>query len=959
MNGPIATKAYKDALYHKTTLFLGGVLFLGPQGGGKTSLLRSLIGEMFRLVEPPSQSISIKENCSLMMDSVPWHQSTSGLVYEDELVKIVVDELLKYTHGESGGGANGTCRKSITSTIGTSYPTPGINVGHGGRNGDISPVDFSSSNGGGSATPPPLPAARAVRSHSFSSAQSLSVQPEIVVQNEDRFSGSYESLDPSLPEGHLQSELKGHGDHKKMPHLSKGKKSLLGKFLTRGNRNSYHPNGSPHYSPDIQKKVQRHYSDAARYAVNHGNKSPTSAASRSPRSSPAPQTFASPIPEHLMNRIKEEFGSCMENFLPPKHLARLIDTSGSPSFRVLQSLFLTDNSICLIVFDASRDILSPAPQSQVYVSSKKKGTPDTKLRKISSGEQAPFQRVPSGEQAQQKLRTGSLGDQTPDSLDNSYLFHVMAEISNVCMQWSGSKSDMTIRGPRIILVGTHSDEVPSSVTHRNFEMLRDEVKGSPYERYVAITKFIVSNSSIIERSSMDDFKRFVKEMVKKCCRQQVPLKWLRCVRRFRGLLKKNFCMSLVEARKLISEICEISPTTDSEIDDIIYFFHHNHLIMHFPRVYQLRDLIIVSTQWFAQQVSIVFGAGTMNIAAQQGPLDLIPDQELLKSTGVLSNRLLEYVWRDKDVRNCKEDLLAVMNKMDLLCVMTADSHPLSMASSIKDLTREGTNGRSSQSHQKPVGFVVVPALVEEPPPQDFSSLPSYDVKPILFRFKDHVPNGLFHRLLARCVQSYPKNFHLYQHAATFEIDEFSLLKLTEDQRQISLSLHPIPAVSTPTKKDSSLYQKLPTEILEEAIKSFSPLADPTFVSTDTCMAVLMFIQATVNDLTQQWTPHLDFDMCVRCDCKAPPIQMDSVVDIDIALAKTSKVGGFRRLSVYANKHYIILNDVDEVLQQQSSLRCQQGSQVPMSSSLFCWFGEMSANSSVSPVSPGGEIGKGR
>jgi len=120
----------------------------------------------------------------------------------------------------------------------------------------------------------------------------------------------------------------------------------------------------------------------------------------------------------------------------------------------------------------------------------------------------------------------------------------------------------------------------------------------------------------------------------------------------------------------------------------------------------------------------------------------------------------------------------------------------------------------------------------------------------------------------------------------------------------------------------------------------------------------MFIQATVNDLTQQWTPHLDFDMGMLCDCKAPPIQMDSIVDIDVALAKTSKVGGFRRLSSYASDHYIILNDVDDVLQQQSLLRCQQGSQVPMSSSLVCWFGEMTANSSVSPVSPASEIGTG-
>jgi len=230
VNGPIATKAYKDALYHKTTLFLGGVLFLGPQGGGKTSLLRSLIGETFRLVERPSQSISIKENCSLMLDNVPWHDSTSGLVYEDELVKIGVDELLKYTHGENGGGANGTCRKSITSTVGMSYPPPGINVGHGERNGDISSKSLS----GESSMPPPLPQARAVRSHSFSSANSLSVQPYVVEKDEDRFCGSYDSAERSLPDDHLQSELKEQGNHKKMSHLSKGKKGLtIRPILTR------------------------------------------------------------------------------------------------------------------------------------------------------------------------------------------------------------------------------------------------------------------------------------------------------------------------------------------------------------------------------------------------------------------------------------------------------------------------------------------------------------------------------------------------------------------------------------------------------------------------------------------------------------------------------------------------------------------------------------------------------
>ena len=897
------------------------------------------MGENFRLVEPPSQSINIMENCCLLEDSLHWIPSTSGLVYEDELVKIIVNDLLKYTNeaftnNASIGNSNRKNRLEHVQSI--SPLIPKFSRRHS-SDADAKLQVEGIEEMKDIITAPPLPPPRQTfRSHSFSDTRDMAVDNGIKTKS----AGSRHSEIIELPGSSYmddkmqfggQTQVQGRKHH---PTVLSKRKGILGKILTRGVK-------SPSHS---RKQGHKHHLNS----INDTDMSPDSTAS--PPSSPA--RFFSPLPEHLNDKIKEEFSSCTEKVLPLKYLARLIDTPGNLSYKVLQSLFLTENSICTVVFDMSRDILSPVSLS---------ATSSRLLKRMGSLGSKP--RMPSVSESEQVELSSPV---LPDSLDNSYLYHVMAEIGNICMQWSGSKSDLTVRGPRIILVGTHSDEVPSSFMHRNFEILRDEIRASPYKKYVAIVKFSISNSSIIERSSMDDLKKFMKETVKKCCRQQVPLKWLRCMRRFQGFLTKNYFVGLIEAKKLVSEICDISPITDPEIDEVLHFLHQNHLIMHFPQVHPLRDIIITCTWWFAQQVSALFGAALVDIEAQQGPLELLPDQQQLKSSGILSNQLLDYVWQEKETQRNKDMILTVMNKMDLLCVMTSDFQLITLAAAFEELTRNTSGSKNSlprHHYSVPVSCIVVPALVEESHPPQLTNLPSFDVEPIIFRFKDHIPNGLFYRLLCRCVQSFPKHFRLYQHAATFEFNESLLIMLIEGRREISLTLHPISNNSTCSSSTSSLHtnrlnmehsgnEETPTEILN----SLPSLCENPSVSPDVCMTVLMFTQATLSDIIQQWTPHLDFDLCIKCDCKATPIPMDAVVDIDAALAQMTQGGTLRRLASFANTHYIILNDVGGTALHHVTLRCEQGSQVPMSASTLCWFGEIPSGE-MSPVSHVKDIGK--
>lgn len=853
----------------KATMFLGNIILLGYQGSGKTSLLRSLTGEAFRLVEPPSQRVDISDNYCLLTENLNWIASVAGLAYEDELVRIILEDLLKHMNAAfSKGGMSTVDHRDLHSRLGR---------------------------------PPPIPPLLPQRSQSFSETGVNLCISKDNSGGTSRFSGSFELLDSSSSEGKPQPPSR--------PHLlpsPKGTRHRIAKFFNKHHTKSH-------------KKVQRHYSDSSNHMLYTNNHhAPSDSSPLSP-----PHAHSSPLPERLTERIKNEFADCTGGALPPRYLARLIDTPGHPSFRVLQSLYLTEKSLCLLVFDASKDILSPPPLGSLN---------------------------PKRRASQEMKQNGERRQST--TLDESYLLHIMAEVSNICVQWSGCSLDMTICGPRIIIVGTHSDKVSSTVTHRNFEILRDEIRASPYQKYVATVKFIVSNSSIIERSSMDDLKSFMKENIKKSCRQQVPLKWLRCVRRFRAFFKKrNYFVSLTDARKLVSEICDIS-LTDPEIGEVIEFLHRNQVIMHFSRVHHLRDLVISNSQWFVQQVSALFGAAFVNIAAELGPAELVVDQEQLRSTGVLSNQLLDYVWRDKDSQANRDKILTVMHKMDLLCCLTSDTNPVanpvSLSASVEDLTAD--TKRNQYRQMVAVPSLVVPVLVEEPDPADISSLPAYDVDPVLFRFKDHVPNGLFPRVLVRCVQSYPKGFTLYRHSAIFLVDEKMLLLLLEGRNYIRLSLHPLHKTTpSPSSAPSS-----PTTQYTSVTDLDSILLDSSAVNPFTCMAVLMFVQASINDLTQQWTPHLDFDLCVKCSCKLHPIPMDAVVDIDDALAEMSRNARSRLLSS-KDQHYIILNDVDSLV-QQLCLRCELGNQVAITASLLCWFGEVPV-ASVSPTSPLGDIGE--
>lgn len=925
VTGSVAIKAYQEAPFQrKATLFLSNVVFLGPLGSGKTSLLRTFTGKTFRLIEPPSQHITFS---SSYHDLADWLPVVGGLVYEDELCRLIVEDLLKHVHS------------MLTSSTKMSSPSYALGGGLGGRGLGIGASGSSMGGAGGvfvggasinrDAPPPPLPPPRQ-RSQSYSDAQHNKVEDLSIVATKatNRLSASFEVIESGSPEGRLQLGVRpqpvadSKPIHPRRLHLSRQGKSFIDKLISPRLRRSFRVKGP---------NIRRHHSDSVHtthLTASDDHAIPTRKAANG--SVPAASSYRSscPLPEQLIEKIKKELQQCTDGTLNQKYYGRLIDVPGGGAFQVFKHLFITDSSICVLTFDISKDVLSvPSPGPRRRSPLPLNNTKDPIVRPSSENSQV----TPSRQGYAQPAKA-------------SYLNQLLTAIGDICLQWSHSNSDLTVRGARIILVGTHSDKVPSSVSHRNFELLRKAVKDSPYEKYVSMTKFVVSSSSIIERSSIDDLKHFIMDCAKKVCRVQVPLKWLRCVRRFQAFsTKKSYIMSMAEARKIVGEVCDISQT--EEITGVIQFLHHNHIILCFERIHQLKEIVITDCKWFASHMSAIFKAGYVDLVQKGAPFDLHTDQELLRSRGILTNQLLDFLWRDKETQKHKEELLTLMHKMDILCCMTSETSPFSFTTSIEDLTLDSSVKKKKSNMSAGVfSLVIVPSLVEESAPSHLASLPSFKAEPVIFRFKQgHVPSSLFQRLLVRCVQSYPNNYALYRDAATFEVDSVSLLMLTVGKDFIRVSLHRIRSGS------DSLSPSLDITDLDSLM---SP--NPRSPSPDVCMAVLMFFQATISDLIQQWMPNLSYDLCVLCNCKS---RVERDIDVDHARKLSTrsepgtdgnhpKVGDTSATSQSGvlpawngnEDHYIVLSDMDSML-QHSFLRCEAGNQVPSSASLLCWFGE--------------------
>ena len=314
---------------------------------------------------------------------------------------------------------------------------------------------------------------------------------------------------------------------------------------------------------------------------------------------------------------KEEFQqlkAMKEKYNPRRRYVHLWDFAGQRIFHHTHGLFVSEDVVCLIVFNAGKSLFT-----------------------------VPDQRYPD--------------DITPAKSAIKVICYYMEMISARVSKRSTEGDDLSEFSPTFILIGTHIDElhpdinVATKLAFQHFvPALIKELALKPFAKHIAGSKnnqlFTEGSSSIFFISNKDEMRDplvigKIKRVVFKAAsitKQSRPIRLVEMERKFMLLVHQDK-MSVINkclARE-VAESCGLS-CSDQELVSTLNYFHQKGILLHFNKVPALSNMIILSPQWLAKLLTYVLT--TLQCQPFGPPLAIFVHK--LQATGLLEEELLEW-----------------------------------------------------------------------------------------------------------------------------------------------------------------------------------------------------------------------------------------------------------------------------------------------------------------------------
>ena len=338
----------------------------------------------------------------------------------------------------------------------------------------------------------------------------------------------------------------------------------------------------------------------------------------------------------------QELKAMKQKYNPRRRYVHLWDFAGQQIFHHMHGLFVSEDVVCLIVFNAGKSLFT-----------------------------VPDKRYPD--------------DITPAKSAIKVICYYMEMISARVRKRSTEGDDLSEFLPTFILIGTHIDElhpdikVATKLAFQHFvPVLMNELASKPFAKHIAGSKnnrfFAEGSSSIFFISNKDEMRDplvigKIKRVIFKAAsitKQSRPIRLVEMERKFM-LLAHQDKMSVIDRflAKEIAESCGLF-CTDQELVNVLNYFHQKGILLHFHKVPALSNMIILSPQWLAKLLTYVLT--TLKCQPFGPPLTLFLRK--LQMTGLLEQELLEWSVQqfiaDEEIKGYKMVKLAGSDVADLL-----------------------------------------------------------------------------------------------------------------------------------------------------------------------------------------------------------------------------------------------------------------------------------------------------
>ncbi|KAI8493712.1 hypothetical protein Bbelb_286330 [Branchiostoma belcheri] len=384
------------------------------------------------------------------------------------------------------------------------------------------------------------------------------------------------------------------------------------------------------------------------------------------------------------------------------------------------------------------------------------------------------------------------------------------------------------KGPPVIVVGTHKDQVEQEQIDELFFKLKEHLSGKAIDSHVYDRYFAVDNT---KRDPEDPELLHLRDAILKIAQQQnhmgrkIPIRWLELKSKLIEMKKQGLKYCSLEEVMEVTDNSDLPEgvTPERNAVTILRFFHLCGDILFFNSP-ELRNFLVLDPQWFVDVQK------TIITIPQFRDLDVKDKWRLLETTGIFEDSLIEHVWKKRqeelkcDLITRKDELLKMMEQFDLV---------LQCSSGKEDKAATGTLTSSSQNRS-----YFVPSLLTAVKNKEklYPKGVTYS-KPIFAVFDDKFcPVGVYHRLLIASMRRYNKLKPLaYASCAKFT---------TSNAKQTFVI----------TKRDYYLkVELLSSEKEEPACFSHGP-------------AVRKGLDEDLREIINKWIPGIRYKWCLKCCC---------------------------------------------------------------------------------------------
>ena len=392
------------------------------------------------------------------------------------------------------------------------------------------------------------------------------------------------------------------------------------------------------------------------------------------------------------------------------------DYAGQIEYLSTHSIFVRKNNVVFIVFKASSklsDLIEPRPADQKSTSNSSKVT------------------------------------------HFEVIHYWFQSVTSVCQDKGGAPHKSTFL-PTIALVVTHMDVIPAKIVEQVKEeiitQLEKELKGKAYAKHLAgnlpgvgllnaLKKYcIFLSNKDRDQSIIARLKQIVQEISAPIMKERHPLIYQKIEKEL--LLQDKPVITTSGFHKVAVENGFIAEENSEEMRGALDYFHHKGVILHFPSISNLKDLVFLSPQWLEKLIAFLIVAHHYRTTGDRDDYSY----DRLKGEGVLVGSFLNSMLqmfntlhRDEGCEFSFDQAVTFLKKFGFIAEISITTEFL-----------EEQHPWSKEDEERI--FIVPTQLPEDKGTKKLSFVSNRHVWSIHFVFPDgFISLTLFHQMVAACI----------------------------------------------------------------------------------------------------------------------------------------------------------------------------------------------------------------